>query len=166
LEAVLLSLKQNGRWRVSRHELQNVSQLLELLNIESIASYELHTLSGGQRQLVSIAQALVRQPEILLLDEPTSALDLKRQFELLALLKTLANDYGLCIIMTCHDLNQTLRFADHVEVLHHGKIVGSGQPDKIITPDLLQQVYGVRALLEKNTLGYPYVMVHDTCDTN
>ncbi len=162
LEAILLSAKQGSGWRVRDHELNAVTRLVEQLQLTSIAGSELHTLSGGQRQLVSIAQALVRNPRVLLLDEPTSALDLQRQFELLMLLRQLAHQNGLCVLMTCHDMNHVLRFADHVDVLHCGQIVASGKPRTVITPVLLSQVYGIEASIEQSSQGYPYVVVLGT----
>ncbi|AGK50747.1 ABC transporter family protein [Burkholderia thailandensis MSMB121] len=159
LEAMLLACKQQGGWRIAADELDAVAVLLRQLRIEGIAQCELQTLSGGQRQLVSIAQALIRNPRILLLDEPTSALDLQRQFELLALLQWLTRERGLCVLMASHDLNHTLRFADYVAVLHEGRVLAFGVPGEVITPSLLAQVYGVRARVEHCSQGHLHVIV-------
>ncbi len=159
LEAVLLGAKQQGAWRVARQELDAVSAWLRLLQIDALAGSELRALSGGQRQLVSIAQALAREPRIVLLDEPTSALDLHRQFELLALLRRLAHEHGLCLLMAIHDLNHALRFADHAAILHEGRIVAFGAPAEVVTPEILARVYRVHARVERCSRGLTHVIV-------
>jgi iron complex transport system ATP-binding protein len=158
-EAVLLAGKQGGGWSVTDAEADAVTRTLMMLEIEDLAERGLGELSGGQRQMVGLAQALVRNPRILLLDEPTSALDLQRQVEVLHLLRGLAERDGLCVVVAIHDLNQALRFADQVVVLSHGSIVASGAPTDVLTPALLQEVYGVEARLETCSRGVPFLTV-------
>ncbi|MFT3803819.1 MAG: ABC transporter ATP-binding protein [Burkholderiaceae bacterium] len=158
-EAVLLASKQGGGWSVDGDELDAVTRMLQTLGINALAGQELTALSGGQRQLVSIAQALIREPSVLLLDEPTSALDLQNQFEVLDLLRRLARERSMCIVMAIHDINHALRFTDHVIVLHDGRVEASGKPESVLTPKLLEKVYGVAACLERSTRGCPYLMV-------
>jgi iron complex transport system ATP-binding protein len=158
-EAVLLAGKQGGGWAVSDAEADAVTRTLMLLEIEDLAERGLGELSGGQRQMVGLAQALVRQPRILLLDEPTSALDLQRQVEVLGLLRQLARTQGICVVLAIHDLNQALRFADQVAVLSQGRVVAGGTPEAVLTPLLLQEVYGVRARLERCSQGKPFLVV-------
>ncbi len=159
-EAVLLARKQGGGgWAVSDAEADAVTSALGMLEIEGLAGRHLSELSGGQRQLVSLAQALVREPRVLLLDEPTSALDLQRQVEVLELLRWLARERELCVVLAIHDLNQALRFADRVAVLGGGKIVAQGVPEAVLTPALLREVYGVEARLERCSRGVPFLAV-------
>ena len=158
-EAVLLAGKQGGGWTVSDAEADAVTRTLAMLDIGSLASRSLLELSGGQRQLVSLAQALVRQPRVLLLDEPTSALDLQRQVEVMDLLRRLAQQRGLCVVIAIHDLNQALRFADQVAVLGSGRIIACGVPAVVLTPALLRDVYGVEARLERCSRGVPFLLV-------
>jgi iron complex transport system ATP-binding protein len=158
-ESILLALKQGGSWSVSDDELHHIDRVLRDLEIEDLAFRGLGELSGGQRQLVSIAQTLAREPEILLLDEPTSALDLHRQFEVLSLVRRLARERGMLVLISIHDLNQALRFADRVMVLAHARLVALGDPRAIVTPALLDEVYGVRARVEVLAGGEPYVLV-------
>lgn len=158
-EAVLLAGKQGGGWAVSNAEADNVTRTLAMLDIGDLASRSLLELSGGQRQLVSLAQALVRQPRVLLLDEPTSALDLQRQVEVMDLLRRLARQRGLCVVIAIHDLNQALRFADQVAVLSSGRVVAHGAPAAVLTPALLREVYGVEARLERCSRGVPFLAV-------
>ena len=158
-ESILLALKQGGAWSVSDEELRRIDGVLRDLEIEDLAFRGLGELSGGQRQLVSIAQTLVREPDVLLLDEPTSALDLHRQFEVLSLVRRLARERGMLVLISIHDLNQALRFADRVMVLAHARLVAMGDPRAIVTPALLDEVYGVRARVETLAGGEPYVLV-------
>ena len=158
-ESILLALKQGGSWSVSDDELHRIDRVLHELEISDLAFRGLGELSGGQRQLVSIAQTLAREPDILLLDEPTSALDLHRQFEVLSLVRRLAHERGMLILVSIHDLNQALRFADRVMVLAHARLVALGDPRRIVTPALLDEVYGVRARVETLAGGEPYVLV-------
>ena len=158
-EAVLLACKQGGGWSVSQVQLDAVSRTLHLLEIAHLAACMLDELSGGQRQLVGIAQAMVRQPQTLLLDEPTSALDLRRQYQVLNLLQRLVREQGLCVVMAIHDINQALRYAGAVLVLHDGQIIAHGPPLHVLTPALLARVYGVQARLEHCTNGHWMVMV-------
>lgn len=158
-EAVLLAAKQGAGWSVKVDELDAVTHLLKTLQIGDLAERELAALSGGQRQLVSIAQALIRSPRILLLDEPTSALDLQRQYEVLALLRALSRQRSLCIVMAIHDLNHALRFADQAVVLHETDVFAQGAPRQVITPALLARVYGVDARVEPCSQEHLQVIV-------
>lgn len=158
-ESILLALKQGGSWSVNDTELHQIDRVLRDLEIEDLAFRPLSELSGGQRQLVSIAQTLAREPDILLLDEPTSALDLHRQFEVLSLVRRLARERGMLVLVSIHDLNQALRFADRVMVLAQARLIAMGDPRTIVTPALLDEVYGVRARVETLAGGEPYVLV-------
>jgi iron complex transport system ATP-binding protein len=163
-ESVLLARKRKGEndfggWRVADEDLDAVTSVLALLGIEALAERNLDELSGGQRQLVSIAQALVRDPRILLMDEPTSALDLKRQVEVLSLMRGLAAERDLCVLIALHDINQAVRFADRVLILQEGRLVASGPPSEVVTVDLLRGVYGVEARIERCSRGQIVVLV-------
>lgn len=159
-ESILLARKQGGSWGVGDDELAAIDEALHALDIADLAFRGLGELSGGQRQLVSIAQTLVRRPEIMLLDEPTSALDLHRQFEVLSLVGRLARERQICVLIAIHDLNQALRIADKVMVLSQGRLAAFGDPREIITPALLEEVYGVVARVEASEGETPFVVVH------
>lgn len=159
-ESILLARKQGGSWGVGNDELSAIDEALHALDIADLAFRGLGELSGGQRQLVSIAQTLVRRPEVMLLDEPTSALDLHRQFEVLSLVARLARERQICVLIAIHDLNQALRIADKVMVLAQGRLAAFGAPREIITPALLEQVYGVVARVETGEGSTPFVVVH------
>ncbi|WP_343713153.1 ABC transporter ATP-binding protein [Inquilinus sp.] len=158
LESVLLARKSSAGWRVDDSDLDAVTRTLALLEIDDLAMRNLGELSGGQKQLVSIAQALVRDPRILLMDEPTSALDLQRQVEVLTLVRDLARSRGLCVLIALHDLNQAVRFTDRVLVLKEGRVAACGEPRTVVTARMLREVYGVEARVETCSDGMPMVL--------
>ena len=158
-ESILLARKQGQDRKVLDADLEAVDRILAALSIEPIAFRGLAELSGGQRQLVSLAQTLVREPEILLLDEPTSALDLHRQVEVLALIQDLAHRRGICVVLAIHDLNQVLRVADRVMVIDAGTMVSCGAVDTVITPKLLQTIYKVEGRIERCSRLCPHVII-------
>jgi iron complex transport system ATP-binding protein len=111
-------------------------------------------LSGGEKQRVLLARALVQQPTLLILDEPTNHLDPRYQLELLRLIKTL----GLATLASFHDLNLAASFCDRLYVLDHGRVVASGTPTEVLTEALLAEVYGVQALVDRHPLaGHPRI---------
>lgn len=107
-------------------------------------------LSGGERQRVWIAMALAQRTPILFLDEPTTYLDMYHQIELLELVRTLNQAYGLTIVMVLHDINQAIRYSDLIMVMHDGRIVAKGPPAEVITRQALQDIYGVQAVVKSD----------------
>jgi iron complex transport system ATP-binding protein len=99
------------------------------------------TLSGGEKQRVLIARALAQQPRVLVLDEPTNHLDIAQQLEVLALVR----GSGLTVLTALHDLNLAALHCDLLHVIDSGRIVASGAPYDVLTPELLAEVFGVRA---------------------
>ncbi|MFF8841125.1 ABC transporter ATP-binding protein [Streptomyces sp. NPDC015127] len=99
------------------------------------------TLSGGEKQRVLIARALAQQPSVLVLDEPTNHLDIAQQLEVLALVR----GSGLTVLTALHDLNLAALHCDLLHVIDSGRIVASGAPHDVLTPELLAEVFGVRA---------------------
>jgi iron complex transport system ATP-binding protein len=101
------------------------------------------TLSGGEAQRVHIAAALAQEPRLLLLDEPTASLDLKHQLQIFQLLHELSRRDGLCVVIATHDLNLAARFCSHVLLLNDGQVVAQGDPNKVLSPEILEPVYDV-----------------------
>jgi iron complex transport system ATP-binding protein len=101
-------------------------------------------LSGGERQRILVAMALAQEPQLLLLDEPTLHLDLAHQVALLEALVRLRRQRGIAVIAVLHDLALGHALAPRVAVLDGGRIVADGSPDAVLTPALVQRVFGVR----------------------
>jgi iron complex transport system ATP-binding protein len=113
-------------------------------------------LSGGERQRVLVARALAQQAPLLILDEPTNHLDIRAQLDLLDLVR----DLGLTLLAALHDLNHAAAYCDRVVVLRDGRIVRSGPPLDVLTPDVIRQVFGVRAHVGPHPLtGRPHIAV-------
>lgn len=158
-ESVLVAANATAIGRATGDSIQAVQALLERLGIAHLAMRHLDSLSGGQKQLVGLAQALVRQPRLLLLDEPLSALDLNHQFHVIDLLRRETRERGLVTLIVLHDLGIALRHTDHCLVLHDKTLMADGSPQDVITPATLATVYGVRARIEACSRGLPQVIV-------
>jgi iron complex transport system ATP-binding protein len=158
-ESILLARKQGTSWTVSEADLALIDTVMSAIDIVDIAFRNLGELSGGQRQLVSIAQTLVREPDILLMDEPTSALDLHRQMEVLAFMQGVARERGMIVFIAIHDLNQAMRFADKTMVIAGGRVMGVGRTSEVVTTQLLRDVYRIEARIEPCSRGHLQIIV-------
>ncbi|NJO82310.1 MAG: ABC transporter ATP-binding protein [Blastochloris sp.] len=122
-------------------DLQIVEVALRKVNMLAFAERSFLTLSGGEKQRVLVARALAQQTRFLVLDEPTNHLDIRYQLEVLDLVRAL----GVTTIAALHDLNLAALYADRLYVLKEGALAASGPPEDVLTPELIQAVYGVRA---------------------
>jgi ABC-type cobalamin/Fe3+-siderophores transport system ATPase subunit len=116
-------------------------------------------LSGGQRQRVWVAMVLAQQTPILLLDEPTTFLDITHQIELMELMSDLNTKNGQTVVAVLHDLNHACRYATHIIAMRDGQVVAEGRPSEIVTPDLVEAVFGLPCLIiEDPVSGTPLVI--------
>jgi iron complex transport system ATP-binding protein len=106
-------------------------------------------LSGGEKQRVVLARALVQEPSFLLLDEPTNHLDLKYQIEVLSLVRQEVQN-GLSALVVLHDLNLATRLCDRLLVMQQGSIVAEGRPSDILTESLVASVYGASVAIVRD----------------
>lgn len=135
---------------------EKINQALEITNTQSIKDKPISKLSGGQKQRVWIAMALAQDTDILFLDEPTTYLDIRYQLEILKLVRKLNSEHGMTIIMVLHDINQSLYYSDDIAAMKDGKIIAQGAADKIITSDLIKEVYDVELSVSERD-GKPFV---------
>jgi iron complex transport system ATP-binding protein len=131
-DVVLLARKGGRGGRAGRGDLAAVEDVLETLGIDDLADRPVTELSGGQQQLVSLAQALVRDPDVLLLDEPTSALDASVQAEILNLLMTIRRERPVTCVFVSHDLAVIAHLCDRVAVMQQGAIVEHLTADDLV----------------------------------
>jgi len=172
MESVIVSAQRGGSgWRVPKKDVERAYEALDALGIGKLANTYLGECSGGQRQLISLAQTLVHGPELVLLDEPTSALDLKHQVRVLRSVRkhvhgseaTVAEkqqngeDVGesssRLALVVLHDINLATRFCDEVLLMTAGKVVAQGTPQEVCTSENLSQVYDTEVAVNKDEDG-------------
>ena len=130
---------------------------LERVGITALADRPLLGLSGGERQLVMVARALAQDPQVLLLDEPTAFLDLRHRVEVLELVRAVARE-GRSALVVSHDLALVARFCDRLALLAEGRILASGRPAEVLTPELLRRAFGIEAEVLAAPDGTPVVL--------
>ncbi len=120
-----------------------IRHAMAVTGITAMADRAVDQLSGGELQRVWLATCLAQDTGVLLLDEPTNHLDLRYQVETLDLLRDLADDHGTALGVVLHDLNHTALVADHVVLLHGGRVRAAGAPSEVLTGEHLSEVYGL-----------------------
>mgnify|MGYP000852387519 FL=1 len=153
-EMVLLGLVKDLRWKVGEDQIQAVTDVLTRLNLLALSKKPFHQLSGGQKQLIFMAQSLVSHPRVLLLDEPTNALDLRHQLIVMDQARSYTKETGAITIFVVHDLMLASRYGDNMILLDDTQIKTQGPPQEVLRPDLLESVYHVKVDVEKNGRGY------------
>ena len=121
-----------------------VEWAMEVTNLTEYRDRAVQKLSGGQRQRVWIAMALAQNTRILFLNEPTTYLDIRYQIETLQLIRKLNREYGITIVMVLHDINQAIYFSDRLIGLKDGQVVLEGDPQKVVTSESIEELYGIR----------------------
>lgn len=124
-----------------------VNDAMHATGVSELAESTVNSLSGGQRQRVWIAMVLAQQTPLLLLDEPTTWLDIAHQIDLMELMCRLNQENGRTLVVVLHDLNQACRYAGHLIAMRDGKILAEGAPADIVTPALIEQVFGLRCTI-------------------
>lgn len=158
VESILVALRARSALS-THHALPIVNTTLTELGIGHLANRYLDELSGGQKQLVGLAQALSHEPQILLLDEPLASLDLNHQHHVMQLLGRLTQERKLLTLIVLHDLNSVLQYCGQALLMQNGALLASGAPNKVITAESLAALFSVRARIETCSQGRPYVLV-------
>ena len=136
-----------------------VHQALDMTRSLELADRRLDALSGGQRQRVWISMVLAQCTETLLLDEPTTYLDLATSIEILQLIRTLRKELNRTVVMVLHDLNLAARYSDRIVVMNSGTILEHGSPSEVIRADLLEEAFGLKAVvIDDPVTGGPLVV--------
>jgi zinc/manganese transport system ATP-binding protein len=129
-----------------------IADVIELVGASEYAHRPIGELSGGEQQRLLIAQALVREPAVLLLDEPLDSLDLPNQAAVAALISKICRRRQVSVVMVAHDVNPILRYLDRVVYVAHGR-VAAGVPEDVITSATLSHLYGTPVEVVRTATG-------------
>jgi iron complex transport system ATP-binding protein len=149
-------------WETER-DISIAREALRETEMDDFGGRLMNELSGGERQRAVLARALATEADILLLDEPTANLDLAHQASLLALVRARCDARKTAAIIVTHDLNLAAEFADYLLLIKDGRVLASGSPREVLTPELLEEVFAVRILVDAHPLtGAPRITpVHE-----
>ena len=149
-------------WETER-DLQVADAVLRETELSELSWRLMNELSGGERQRALMARALATEAPILLLDEPTANLDLSHQATLVTLVRNRCDRHEAAALVVTHDINLAAQFADNILLMKDGRAVHSGRPEEVLQPQILQDVFEVRVLVDAHPVtGGPRVTpVHD-----
>lgn len=133
----------------SKKDTELVDEIIDKLSLQNHKDRSFNTLSGGEKQRVLIARALVQNTDFMILDEPTNHLDIRYQIQLLDIVKSL----GITVLAALHDINIASLYCDYILVMKDGKIIKSGTVDEIITSETIKEVYGVDSYITENPIN-------------
>ncbi len=156
-DCVLLGRKPYFKWGVRREDMDLCAAMLCRVGMEEMQVRNLDELSGGEVQKVMLARALVQRPKVLLLDEPTSSLDPRNQYEMMTLVRQIAGEQGVTVLVVLHDLNLALRCCDRFYFLKEGSGYRYGGPE-IVDEETIRAVYGIAAKV-MDVDGRKFVMI-------
>ncbi|KEI93057.1 ABC transporter ATP-binding protein [Clostridium botulinum] len=158
---------QKGFGNLTKEDKRIVKWALDATKLSEFERREVDTLSGGQRQRVWIAMALAQQTDLILLDEPTTYLDLAHQLEVLKLLYELNRNQKCTIVMVLHDLNLAARFSDYIIAIQKGAIIKYGNPEEVMTPEVLRKTFNINAdIVIEPKSNRPVCITYDIIDEN
>jgi iron complex transport system ATP-binding protein len=147
-DAILLGRRPWIGWDMRRDDILKVQSIIDQLGLTGLALRNVDAMSGGELQKVAIARALVQEPSVLLLDEPTSSLDLRNQHAIMRFIRSIVRVHNLTALMTMHDLNLALHYADKFILIREGMVYGAGGGE-VITPEMIEAVYGIPVSIER-----------------
>ena len=130
-----------------------IKNALELTTLTDFETRQVASLSGGERQRAWLAMTLAQRPKILLLDEPTTYLDIAHQLEVMDIIADVNKKFATTIIMVLHDINHARLYSDDVLIIKDKKIYAAGEPKKILSAQILREVFNVEADIFTNAAG-------------
>ncbi|MFB9948801.1 ABC transporter ATP-binding protein [Rhizobium puerariae] len=149
----------HGRGRLTQEDRAIIDQSLRQFDLTDLADRFIETLSGGQRQRALVAMTFAQGTDYLLLDEPLNNLDMYYARELMRSLRAVADESGKTVVIVLHDINQASAYADRIVAMKGGRVAADGPPGDILTPDILEGIFGFRMRVETFE-GKPLVLHH------
>jgi iron complex transport system ATP-binding protein len=147
------------RWAgYGKEDKEKVEETLQALGIAGMAERDVLSLSGGEMQKVIIGRCLAQEGDILLLDEATSGLDLNHSIEIMELMRKKTGQEGKTIVAVLHDLNLASQYCDRIVLLKNGRLRYQGRPGDILTEEVVEEIYGIRAAVQTDEYGRPFVL--------
>ena len=156
LEMVLIGRSPHKKFmeRDSVEDIELAYKALEQVNMKDFADRSFSSLSGGEKQRIILARALVQNTDCLILDEPTNHLDIKHQLHFMSL----AKDLKITVISAIHDLNIAAMYCDKIYALKEGQIIAAGSVNEVITEEVIKTLYDVEAKIIYDEEKKPHVI--------
>ena len=159
---------------LTREDEEKVEKAMRAVHAEELGGRDFNAISDGQRQRVLLARAICQEPEVIILDEPTSFLDIRHKLELLAILRRMAKEKGITVIMSLHEIDLAQKISDKVVCVKGDRIAGFGNPEEIFTEEKIRELYGIDngyydpcfgSVELPRVVGKPEVFVLSSCGT-
>ncbi len=139
-----------GRFEFEREPDWKVAfNAMETVGVSHLQGRFVTEISGGERQLASLARALAQEPEIMILDEPATFLDVKHKTEVMKLLRRLKDERNISVVAATHDIFSALFYFDEIIMLKDGKVFAEGNAEEILNEKILTAVYGIEVSVRR-----------------
>jgi ABC-type cobalamin/Fe3+-siderophores transport system ATPase subunit len=150
-----------GRFEFERErDLEIAERAMKTVGITPLKDRLISQISAGERQLASLARALVQEPEIMILDEPATFLDVRHRTEIMKILIKLKEERGISIVAATHDIFSALYYFEEIKILKDGIIFAEGKTETVVTEDILSSAYGIKVTVKKDN-GRVFVFPSD-----
>lgn len=156
IEMVLLGRSPHKKFmeRDNERDYALAEEALAKVGMSEFKSRSLNSLSGGEKQRIILARALVQETDCLILDEPTNHLDIRYQLQFMSI----AKDLGITVVSAIHDLNIASLYCDRIYALKDGKLLACGTPQEVLTEENIARLYGVEAKVMTEAGGELHIL--------